>query len=148
MTFSPDGPAESVDPVESASPDQPVAPAPDVLDHRELVVRQAPKAPPFLVGGAVLGVLAALIVTSLGVDNPEFTFGSTFGYFVVLFGILGTGVGALIWLVLDRRSKRHTRTVTAEAVEDYGNADYAVQEHELQQWSDKWENGDRDQDAR
>ncbi|MEW1981427.1 hypothetical protein AB0333_10915 [Citricoccus sp. NPDC079358] len=124
------------------------SPEPDALDRRTLVVRRAPKVQMFLIGGALLGVIVALLVTAFGEANPEFTFGSTFGYFLVIFGILGVGVGAIVWLVLDRRSKKHTYTVTAQSVESYEDADYAVQDHDLQQWTDKWENGERDQNAR
>jgi hypothetical protein len=167
MTFPPDGSAEHPSPnpedpaaepaAGSPRPDQqPTAPpasdahpaAPDALDHRVLVVRRAPKVQVFLVGGAVLGALVALLVAVFGEANPEFSFGSTLGYFLVIFGIIGVGVGGLVWLVLDRRSKKHTYRVTAEAVEDYGEADYAVQDQDLQQWTDKWENGNRDHDAR
>lgn len=138
MTFPPDG-----------TPGDPAA-APDAasLEHRTLVVRRAPKVQVFLVGGALLGVLAALPATLLGRENEEFTFGALFGYFLVLFGILGVALGAVVWLVLDRRSKKHTYTMTAEVVEDYEDADYAVQDHDLQQWTDKWENDDRDHNAR
>lgn len=138
MTFSPDGPpGDPTTPPDAAS-----------LEHRTLVIRRAPKIQVFLVGGAVLGALVALISTTLGGENENFTFGSLFGYFVVLFGILGVALGALVWLVLDRRSKKHTYTVTAEVVEDYEDADYAVQDHDLQQWAEKWENDDRDHNAR
>ncbi|WP_313823797.1 hypothetical protein [Citricoccus sp.] len=126
----------------------PASPEPDALDRRTLVVRRAPKVQMFLIGGALLGVIVALLVTAVGEANPEFTFGSTFGYFLVIFGVLGVGAGALVWLVLDRRSKKHTYTVTAQSVDRYEDADYAVQDHDLQQWTDKWENGERDQDAR
>lgn len=167
MTFPPDGSAdtpastpadepttpglrrpETVRPTPDSSRLGTGSPGPDALDHRTLVVRRAPKVQVFLIGGALLGVIVALLVTAFGEANPEFTFGSTFGYFLVIFGILGVGVGAIVWLVLDRRSKKRTYTVTAQSVESYEDADYAVQDHDLQQWTDKWENGERDQDAR
>lgn len=148
MTFPPDGaPREPGDPRDGAAA-EPSPPSHTALEHRTLVVRRAPKVQVFLVGGAVLGVLAALIATSLGGENEDFTFGALFGYFVVLFGILGVALGALVWLVADRRSRKHTYTVTAEVVEDYEDADYAVQDHDLQQWTDKWENDGRDHNAR
>ncbi|MEO9248628.1 hypothetical protein ABDK96_13150 [Citricoccus nitrophenolicus] len=145
MTFPPDG--SPGDPRDGAAA-EPSPQAPASLDHRTLVVRRAPKVQVFLVGGAVLGMVAALIATSVGGENEDFTFGALFGYFLVLFGIVGVALGALVWLVLDRRSRKHTYTVTAEAVEDYEDADYAVQDHDLQQWTDKWENGNRDHNAR
>lgn len=136
MTFPPDGPP--ADPRDGAAA-EPTPPAPASLDHRTLVVRRAPKVQVFLVGGAVLGMVAALIATSVGGENEDFTFGSLFGYFLVLFGIAGVAIGAIVWLVLDRRSRKHTYTVTAEVVEDYEDADYAVQDEDFRQWTDKWE---------
>lgn len=132
MTFPPDGsPGDPTSPPEAAS-----------LAHRTLVVRRAPKVQVFLIGGAVLGMIAALISASVGGGNEDFTFGALFGYLLVLFGIAGVALGALVWLVLDRRSRKHTRTMTAEVVEDYEDADYAVQDHDFQQWTDKWEKSD------
>ncbi|MEV4900319.1 hypothetical protein AB0K08_03135 [Citricoccus sp. NPDC055426] len=148
MTFPPDGaPRDPGDPRDGAAA-EPSPPSHTALEHRTLVVRRAPKVQVFLVGGALLGVLAALISTALGGENEDFTFGALFGYFVVLFGILGVALGAVVWLVADRRSKKRTYTVTAEVVEDYEDADYAVQDHDLQQWSDKWENDGRENNAR
>jgi len=141
MTSAPDGPAD--DPAAT-----PMRPDPDALEHRDLVVRRAPKVQVFLLGGAALGVLAALVVALTGRQNPEFTFGSVFGYFVVVFGIIGVGVAGLVWLFLDRRSRKHARTVHARAVTDPAEADYAVDPSDLQQWREKWDNEGRDDDAR
>ncbi|MDI3330725.1 MAG: hypothetical protein QJR09_08315 [Micrococcus sp.] len=141
MTSAPDGPAD-----DPAVP--PKRPDPDALEHRDLVVRRAPKVQVFLLGGALLGVLAALVVALIGPANPEFTLGSIFGYFVVIFGIIGVGVGGLVWLALDRRSRKHARTVHARAVTDPAAADYAVDPSDLQQWREKWDNEGRDDDAR
>ena len=141
MSSAPDGPAD-----DPALPPQ--RPRPDALEERDLVVRRAPKVQVFLIGGALLGVLAALIVSLAGPDNPEFTFGSVFGYFVVIFAIIGVGAGGLVWLVLDRRSRKHARTVHARPVTDPSEADYAVDSSDLQQWREKWDNEGRDDDAR
>ena len=137
MTSAPDGPA-----------DDPARPAPDALEHRDLLVRRAPRVQVFLLGGALLGAIAALAVAATGSDNPEFTFGSTFGYFLVVFGIVGVAVGALVWLVLDRRSRKRAYTVHARAVTDAAEADWAVDSGDLQQWSQKWEDEGRENDAR
>lgn len=78
-------------------------------------MRRAPRLPVFLVLGAVLGVLGTLIVTAtVGHVDPRVGFGSTFGYFC-LYGVpAGVVVGALVGLLLDRRSQRRARLVMAE----------------------------------
>lgn len=81
----------------------------------EVRVRRAPRLPVFLVLGAVLGAIVTLVVTAtVGQVDPKVGFGSTYGYFCV-FGVpAGIVVGALVGLVLDRRSQRRARVVTAE----------------------------------
>ncbi|MEO6532918.1 MAG: potassium transporter Trk [Pseudolysinimonas sp.] len=81
----------------------------------EVRVRRAPRLPVFLVLGAALGAIATLIVTAtLGHVDPLVGFGATFGYFC-LYGIpAGVVVGAIVGLLLDRRSQRRSRIVTAE----------------------------------
>lgn len=81
----------------------------------EVRVRRAPRLPVFLVLGAVLGAIATLIVTAtVGQVDPRVGFGATFGYFC-LYGVpAGVVGGAIVGLLLDRRSQRTSRIVTAE----------------------------------
>lgn len=80
----------------------------------QVAIRRAPKLGVFLIVGAVLGALATLILTSLFPADPEVGFFASFAYFCV-FGIpAGVLVGGLIGLLLDWRSRRRVRTVTAE----------------------------------
>ena len=81
----------------------------------EVRVRRAPRLPVFLVLGAVLGAIATLIVTAtLGHVDPRVGFGATFGYFC-LYGVpAGVVIGAIVGLLLDRRSQLRARIVTAE----------------------------------
>lgn len=77
-------------------------------------IRRAPKLGVFLVVGAVLGALVTLILTSLFPADPEVGFFASFAYFCI-FGIpAGVLVGAFVGLLLDWRSRRRIRTVTAE----------------------------------
>ena len=81
----------------------------------EVRVRRAPRLPVFLALGAVLGALATLIVTAtVGHVDARVGFVATFGYFC-LYGVpAGIVVGAIVGLLLDRRSQRRSRIVTAE----------------------------------
>ena len=81
----------------------------------EVRVRRAPRLPVFLVLGAILGAIVTLIITStVGHVDPKVGFGATYGYFCV-FGVpAGIVAGALVGLVLDRRSQRRARVVPAE----------------------------------
>jgi hypothetical protein len=81
----------------------------------EVRVRRAPRLPVFLVLGALLGAIATFIVTAtVGQVDPKVGFAATFGYFC-LYGVpAGVVVGALIALLLDRRSQRRSRIVSAE----------------------------------
>lgn len=152
MTSPPDPPVEDRLPAQDASD----LPEPETQQprratepqRRDLVVRRAPRVGVFLVIGAVLGVLAAFVVTVTGPQNPDFTFGTIFGFFVVVLAMPGVAVGGLVWLVLDRLSKRRAYTVHAEAVEDPSQADLALDAHDLQQWHERWKDGDRDSDPR
>lgn len=81
----------------------------------EVRVRRAPRLPVFLVLGAVLGAIVTLIVTAtVGQVDAKVGFGATFGYFC-LYGVpAGIVVGAMVALLLDYRSQRRSRIVTAE----------------------------------
>ena len=117
-------------------------------EQREFVVRRAPRIGVFMASGAALGLIAALLVTTCGPQNPEFTFATTFGFFFVLFAVVGAALGSLVWLVLDRRSRKKMYTVHAESVQDPSQADVALRGTDVQQWRDRWENEDRDSQAR
>jgi NhaP-type Na+/H+ or K+/H+ antiporter len=81
----------------------------------EVRVRRAPRLPVFLVLGAVVGAILTLIATAtIGQVDPKVGFAATFGYFCV-FGVpAGIALGALVGLLLDRRSQRRARVVSAE----------------------------------
>lgn len=80
----------------------------------QVSIRRAPRLGVFLVLGAMLGLLATLILTSLFPVQNGLGFGTLFGYFS-LFGVpAGTLVGALVGLIADRLSRRRARTVTVQ----------------------------------
>lgn len=107
-------------------PDQPSSPGrPDggahgrgTGDRVETVrVRRAPKFSVFLVLGAGVGLLAALILTfafsgTVG-ESPNtglvYSQGQVFGFLALICVSIGIALGGILALVLDRRSARRTR---------------------------------------
>jgi MFS family permease len=77
-------------------------------------VRRAPRFGTFVVAGALLGVVVALILTLSFEVDPAVGFASTFGFFA-LFGIVaGIAIGAVVALLLDAVSRRRARSVDAQ----------------------------------
>lgn len=80
----------------------------------EARLRRAPRLPVFLILGAVLGVIAALVLTALGNLDPKVGFGATFGYLCLWCVPIGLVIGALVAIVIDQVSRRRARLVTVE----------------------------------
>ncbi|AXR74877.1 MULTISPECIES: hypothetical protein [Auritidibacter] len=121
-----------VSPQSAPDPDQPDgSPQPE---QETVVFRRAPKIAPFLVGGALLGVLVALVMVGIQGTSEDYTLMATLGFFAVLFAVPGVALGGLLWLVLDRQSKKHTRTYYSRPVDDPRQADYAVTDDEWSAW--------------
>lgn len=94
-----------------------------VEDHIQRVrVRRAPKFSVFVIVGAVLGLLAALILTYAydGTVNQSpntgmvYSQGQVFGFLALICVAAGIAVFAVIAIILDRRSSRHTREVMVD----------------------------------
>jgi hypothetical protein len=76
-------------------------------------IRRAPKFSVFIILGAVIGVLATLVLTSLFPADPSVGFGPLFGYFAIYGVTAGVLVGAIVALIADRVSSRRAKTVVA-----------------------------------
>jgi hypothetical protein len=86
-------------------------------ERTSVVIRRAPKFSVFVAVGAVLGLVATLILTSLFPADPSVGFGATVGYFA-LFGVpIGGIVGAAVAIVFDRRANRRAAQVVAGRLE-------------------------------
>jgi len=109
---------------------RPAAPAPSaatpapsaVSTSDEVTIRRAPKFGVFIIGGAVLGFLATLVVVTLTMDidrgdEQDASFGTLVGYFSLWGVTLGALVGAIAAVVLDRVLARRAARLTAERVE-------------------------------
>ena len=85
-------------------------------------VRRAPKISVFLILGAALGVLVAMILTfafnGTAEVSPntgvEYTQGQVFGFLVLICAPIGIALGGIVALILDRRSRRHTHEIAVD----------------------------------
>lgn len=80
----------------------------------EVYRRRAPRFAPFILTGAALGVLIALVVAALPAGPPvaggaEFSTRTVTGFLAMIFGLLGAVVGGATAVLLDRRSGRGGR---------------------------------------
>jgi hypothetical protein len=94
-----------------------------VDDHIETVrLRRVPKYSVFLVLGAALGVLVALILTfafnGSGTESPNtglvYTQGQVFGFVALICVTVGVALGGVTALTFDRVLSRRTRAVIAD----------------------------------
>lgn len=79
-----------------------------------VTVRRAPRYPRFIALGAVVGVIAALILTFAFPDNEEFDKGQVFGFLLLVCGTIGVALGAVVALVIDRVTSRRAASVAVE----------------------------------
>jgi len=114
---------------------------------QQMVYRRAPKIAPFLVTGGLFGVVVALFWVAAQGTTEEYSQTQTLGFLAALFGIVGIAIGSLIWLVLDRRSKRHLETVYARETTDPAAADVALTKDDYLEWS-QFQQRQRADDAR
>ena len=86
-----------------------------------LNIRRAPKFFPFLVAGALLGFIAALILNSLSVAPVDAATGSPqpsiLGYLLVFLGMVGAGLGLAAAAILDRIFVARSKQVNATKLE-------------------------------
>ena len=87
--------------------------AEQTADREQVSVRRAPRISAFLVVGGFLGFIGTLIATSLYPADPTLGFTTLLAYFS-LYGIsIGVLIGAVVAIIVDRRSRRRARTVDA-----------------------------------
>lgn len=102
-----------------SNPDQRPITSDEIIGGR---VRRAPRYGAFLVLGALVGVLVALILTFAydGTSSPSdltnvvFSEGQVFGFLALILGSIGALGGGIVALVLDRTLRRRTRSVVVD----------------------------------
>ncbi|MDN5754308.1 MAG: hypothetical protein ACTHWW_04940 [Arthrobacter sp.] len=87
----------------------------------EVSVSSSPKFWPFVGVGAFIGVLAAMFTALAGDPGAEFTRGSVFGFFAVVFALAGVLLGSIAFLAVDAVLRRRSTRARAVPMDD-GNA--------------------------
>ncbi|GAA2751078.1 hypothetical protein [Amnibacterium kyonggiense] len=82
--------------------------------RRSVRVRRSPKIGTFLLIGAVLGVLVAVVAVNVTPADATISTPQAVGFLALLLAPLGAALGAVVALVVDRVSERGARIVEAE----------------------------------
>lgn len=114
---------------------------------QQMVYRRAPKIAPFLVTGGFFGVVIAFFWVAIQGTPEGYTQSQILGFMAALLGVVGLTGGALVWMLLDRRSKRHMETVYARETTDPEAADVALTKVDYREWS-QLQRRQRDDEAR
>lgn len=111
--------AESDTPREDERDVAPDTSAPATGETLTVSVRRSPKYATFLLLGAALGVIVALILTvtfngSQQATEAGYTYslGQVFGFLTLLFVPVGLVIGGVVALILDRAAARRARELT------------------------------------
>ncbi|HET8617246.1 MAG TPA: hypothetical protein VFL94_17130 [Actinomycetales bacterium] len=72
-------------------------------------VHRSPRYVAFLVTGAAVGVLLAIISGAIGTGDGSISTGRLIGYLAMLFGLLGALLGGAVAVVIERLSRPPTR---------------------------------------
>ena len=83
-------------------------------NSQKVTLRRSPRLSAFVVVSAVLGFFITLFLTGLYPSDPSVGFATLFAYFA-LYGITGTvGLGIVLWLIIDVRSRTRAQQVLVE----------------------------------
>ncbi|MFM2412561.1 MAG: hypothetical protein RLZZ587_894 [Actinomycetota bacterium] len=80
------------------------------MAKKKVTIRRAPKLTSFIATGIILGVIVAAVVSYGMPTDPAVGAGATFGFFAIMFSLVGMAVGAIVGLLIDRSTTTHLAT--------------------------------------
>ncbi|WP_223692557.1 hypothetical protein [Leifsonia poae] len=80
-------------------------------------VKRSPRYFRFMLAGALVFVVVALILTFAFPPNPTYDRGTVFGFLLLFCVVVGVALGAFVALLIDRSSTRRARTVLADRLD-------------------------------
>ncbi len=87
------------------------------VTEAEVRVHRSPRYFRFMITGAVLFAIVALVLTFAFPENPTYDRGSVFGFLLAIGVAVGVTVGAVVALVIDRATTRRARSVQADRID-------------------------------
>lgn len=84
--------------------------------RRSVRVRRSPKIGTFLLIGAVLGVLVAVVAVNVTPADATISTPQAIGFLALLLAPIGAALGAVVALIVDRVTERGARIVEAERI--------------------------------
>ena len=97
--------------------EEPEPRAEETVTPAEVRVRRSPRYFRFMVTGAVVFAVVALVLTFAFPENPTYDRGSVFGFLLAIGVAVGVAVGAVVALLVDRATGRRARTVQADRID-------------------------------
>ncbi|BDI24065.1 hypothetical protein [Herbiconiux sp. L3-i23] len=88
--------------------------APPPERHETVRVRRSPRIWNFVLAGVIVGAVVALILTFAFPIEGEFTAPQIFGFLFLFIGVVFGALGAVVALVVDRRSRRRAREIEVD----------------------------------
>jgi len=106
---------ESVNPADLAVPEV-------LVGQAAATVRRSPRYFNFMIVGAVLGAVTALILTVGFPQTAEFGLIQVFGFLLLVGVVVGLALGAVVAIVIDRFIVRSVQTVVVDRLGVYGES--------------------------
>ncbi|MEF2977689.1 hypothetical protein, partial [Subtercola sp. YIM 133946] len=95
----------------------PEAESESVVGDDTVTIHRAPRYFRFMIAGAVLGLVVALVLTLAFPEPPGFDYSQVFGFLALFFVVAGFALGAIVALLVDRASRRAAKTISVELIE-------------------------------
>ena len=89
----------------------------ETVTPAEVRVRRSPRYFRFMITGAVIFAIVALILTFSFPENPTYDRGSVFGFLLAIGVVVGVALGAVVALLVDRTTARRARSVQADRID-------------------------------
>jgi uncharacterized membrane protein len=89
----------------------------ETVTPAEVRVRRSPRYFRFMITGAVIFAIVALILTFSFPENPTYDRGSVFGFLLAIGLVVGVALGAVVALLIDRMTARRARSVRADRID-------------------------------
>ncbi|WP_314149697.1 hypothetical protein [uncultured Leifsonia sp.] len=112
------GQTEPPAPEEIATVTEPSAPEEIATVTEDAVrVHRSPRYFRFMLTGAILFAVVAVVLTFAFPENPTYDRGTVFGFLLAICVVVGVALGAVVALLLDRAATRRARTVQADRID-------------------------------